>query len=74
MADLTDEEYDALDEYYTRNPPKVDLAKNGLTHMVSDTKRGKPKNLVSGTAVIGRPETVTDTIALPSFTVLQVST
>jgi len=29
MADLTDEEYDALDEYYTRNPPKVDPAKNG---------------------------------------------
>jgi len=22
MPDLTDEEYDALDEYYTKNPPK----------------------------------------------------
>ena len=23
MADLTEEEYDALDDYYTKNPPKV---------------------------------------------------
>jgi len=23
MPDLTDEEYDALDEYYTKNPPKL---------------------------------------------------
>jgi len=23
MADMTDEEYDALDEYYTKNPPKL---------------------------------------------------
>lgn len=23
MRDYTDEEYDALDEYYTKNPPKV---------------------------------------------------
>ena len=29
MPDLTDEEYDALDEYYTKNPPKVDPTKNG---------------------------------------------
>jgi hypothetical protein len=29
MPDLTDEEYDALDEYYTKNPPKVDPAKRG---------------------------------------------
>jgi len=29
MKDLTDEEYDALDEYYTKNPPKVDFTKNG---------------------------------------------
>ncbi|MCL2205905.1 MAG: hypothetical protein FWB82_05240 [Treponema sp.] len=29
MPDLTDEEYDALDEYYTKNPPKVDPAKSG---------------------------------------------
>jgi hypothetical protein len=29
MPDMTDEEYDALDEYYTRNPPKVDPAKRG---------------------------------------------
>ncbi|MDR3172262.1 MAG: hypothetical protein LBU17_11690 [Treponema sp.] len=29
MPDLTDEEYDALDDYYTKNPPKVDPAKKG---------------------------------------------
>ena len=23
MAEMTDEEYDALDEYYTKNPPKL---------------------------------------------------
>jgi hypothetical protein len=28
MKDLTDEEYDALDEYYTKNPPNVDPLKN----------------------------------------------
>ncbi|GHV85264.1 hypothetical protein AGMMS50230_08720 [Spirochaetia bacterium] len=27
--DMTNEEYDALDEYYTKNPPKVDPAKKG---------------------------------------------
>ena len=27
--DMTDEEYDALDEYYTKNPPKVDPTKKG---------------------------------------------
>jgi hypothetical protein len=27
MADMTDEEYDALDEYYTQHPPEVDPAK-----------------------------------------------
>jgi hypothetical protein len=26
---MTDEEADALDEYYTKNPPKVDPKKNG---------------------------------------------
>jgi hypothetical protein len=29
MPDYTDEEYDALDEYYTKNPPKADPAKKG---------------------------------------------
>jgi len=29
MADLTEEEYDALDEYYTKNPPKIDPTKKG---------------------------------------------
>jgi len=29
MKDLTEEEYDALDEYYTKNPPKIDPSKKG---------------------------------------------
>jgi hypothetical protein len=29
MAEMTEDEADALDEYYTRNPPKVDPAKKG---------------------------------------------
>jgi len=29
MADLTEEEYNALDEYYTKNPPKIDPSKKG---------------------------------------------
>jgi len=29
MSDLTEEEYDALDEYYTKNPPKIDPTKRG---------------------------------------------
>lgn len=29
MKEMTDEEADALDEYYTKNPPKVDISKNG---------------------------------------------
>ena len=28
MKDLTDDECDALDEYYTKNMPKVDFSKN----------------------------------------------
>jgi hypothetical protein len=39
MKDLTEEEYDALDEYYTKNPPKLDPAKNRIKdrsfHVVS---------------------------------------
>ena len=29
MKTMTDEEADALDEYYTKNPPRVDPSKNG---------------------------------------------
>ena len=29
MARMTEEEADALDEYYTKNPPKIDPAKRG---------------------------------------------
>ena len=30
MKDLTDEECDALDEYYTKNPPDIDPQKNRI--------------------------------------------
>jgi hypothetical protein len=29
MGDLTEKEYDELDEFYTNNPPKVNSAKRG---------------------------------------------
>ena len=29
MTDLTEKEYDVLDEHYTQNPPKVDPTKKG---------------------------------------------
>jgi hypothetical protein len=29
MKEMTDEEAEALDEYYTKNPPRVDPKKNG---------------------------------------------
>ena len=29
MPELTEEEYDALDDYYTKNPPRVNPLKNG---------------------------------------------
>ena len=44
MPDLTEEEYDALDEYYTKNPPEVSgdgksgfLKHKGNIIIVSDT-------------------------------------
>ena len=39
MPDLTDEEYDALDEYYTKNPPK--LSGNGKSgFFAKQTEKG----------------------------------
>ena len=29
MKEMSDDEADALDEYYTKNPPKIDPLKNG---------------------------------------------
>ena len=37
MPDYTDEEYDALDEHYTKNPPK--LSGNGKSGFVADWLR-----------------------------------
>ena len=31
MTDMTEEEADALDEYYTKNLPKVDPSRGGIT-------------------------------------------
>jgi len=31
MVDMTEEEADALDEYFTKNLPKVDSGKGGIT-------------------------------------------
>jgi hypothetical protein len=41
MADLTEEEYDALDEYYTKKPPKVDPSKNGTGFFTRRTAEGR---------------------------------
>ena len=38
MPELTEKEYDALDEYYTKNPPKVDPAKNGTGYFTKIQK------------------------------------
>ena len=41
MADLTEEEYDALDEYYTQNPPKVDPTKKGTGFFTRHTAEAR---------------------------------
>ena len=41
MADLTEEEYDALDEYYTKNPPKINPAKNGTGFFTRRTQAAR---------------------------------
>jgi hypothetical protein len=44
MPDLTDEEYDALDEYYTKNPPK--LSGNGKSgFFAKHAEKGNPSFL-----------------------------
>jgi hypothetical protein len=40
-ADLTEEEYDALDEYYTKNPPKIDPAKRGTGFFTRRTLKAR---------------------------------
>ncbi|MCL2093598.1 MAG: hypothetical protein FWH12_05305 [Treponema sp.] len=37
MVDLTEEEYDALDEHYTKNPPKIDPSKRGTGFFTRQT-------------------------------------
>jgi hypothetical protein len=41
MADLTEEEYDALDEYYTMNPPKIDPSKRGTGFFTRRTMKAR---------------------------------
>jgi hypothetical protein len=50
MADLTEEEYDALDEYYTKNPPKVDPAKKGTGYFTRRTAAARTITVDSFTA------------------------
>jgi len=41
MADLTEEEYDALDEYYTKNPPQIDPTKKGTGFFTRRTLKAR---------------------------------
>jgi hypothetical protein len=41
MADLTEKEYDALDEYYTKNPPVIDPAKRGSGFFTKRTQKAR---------------------------------
>ena len=41
MADLTEEEYNALDEYYTKNPPQIDPAKRGTGFFTRRTLKAR---------------------------------
>nr|AGS53737.1 hypothetical protein [uncultured bacterium contig00076] len=45
MPDLTEEEYDALDEHYTKNPPKVNPAKEGTGFFTRQTAAAKTVTL-----------------------------
>jgi hypothetical protein len=49
MKEMTEEEADALDEYYTKNPPKVDPSKNGgfAKKSLSIATHNPPTELVS---------------------------
>jgi hypothetical protein len=40
-ADLTEEEYNALDEYYTKNPPKIDPTKRGTGFFTKRTQKAR---------------------------------
>jgi hypothetical protein len=42
MADLTEEDYDVLDEYYTKNLPTVDPAKKGPAFLPGAKRRPVP--------------------------------
>jgi hypothetical protein len=41
MPDLTEEEYDALGEYYTKNPPKIDPTKRGTGFFTRRTLKAR---------------------------------
>jgi len=47
MAQMTEEEADVLDEYYTRNPPRIDPAKKGGFF----TRRRELLNVLDGASV-----------------------
>ena len=50
MPNLTEEEYDALDEQYTRNPPAVDPAKKGTGFFTRRTAMARTITVDSQTA------------------------
>jgi len=41
MPDMTEKEYDVLDEYYTKNPPMVDPAKKGTGFFTQRTAEAR---------------------------------
>jgi hypothetical protein len=45
MGNLTEEEYDALDEHYTKNPPKVNPAKEGTGFFTKQTAAARTVTL-----------------------------
>jgi hypothetical protein len=47
MPDLTEEEYDALDEHYTKNPPSVNPAKEGTGFFTRKTAAARTVTLDS---------------------------
>jgi len=64
MPELTEQEYDALDELYTRSPPAVNPAKSGtgfFTRRTAAAKTAAPEGL-SVKAVATRAEIACGTV------------
>jgi hypothetical protein len=46
MPDMTEEEYDALDEYYTKNPPQIDPEKEAPAISPAVPQQPVPQRLI----------------------------